>query len=436
MGQIGSQLNVYGPLKLSVAYLLFTLFLHIFGPWDYRDEKLLPVLIFMIAAIAMFSLGYFSVARRWRGVIFRNDSAFQLNYSRYLNFAKLSLVVQLLLTLLSFMSDWIDGLLSLSSLFDPGQIYVDAIRRQELESSIVGRIATLASPAFYFSTVFFIFHYSNVSLRWRIVLVQTIVLQLLYGMLLRGAQKAFFDVGIMVAAVIFLTVFYNRGRYIALLRKGLVSLALLLGLFVFFQLSRLDAYGVTYYSGNATMALDRGSVLFEFFGESVGLGLALFVGYLSQGYYGLSLCLQLPFQWTFGVGNSFALMSYIEQYFGVYGVFEGTYPARMEAAFGWPATMYWHTFFPWVASDITFPGSVLLMFVIGRVFAKSMWDGVARGDVLGACVFYFMATLIFYLPANNQLMQTRGMMIGFVVLLAFWMVGGLLSSIHRARTFR
>ncbi|WP_132982876.1 hypothetical protein [Thermomonas haemolytica] len=431
-------MNVYGPLKVSVAYLAFTLFLHVFGPWTYADEKLLPVFLFMLAAIAMFSLGYYSIARKWRGAIVKDERKCESNYRRYRSFAKICIVVQLILVVLSFVLDWRDGLLSLGSIFNPGQIYYDALERVGNESSvsITGKISTLISPVIYFSTIFFILNFARINKKWRILLVSTLALQLLYDTLLKGAQKGFFDLGIMVVTVTFIAVFFSRLKYRALLSKGMAILVALVAIFIFFQLSRMDAYGVVYYTGNGTMMLDRDGIFFTLFGDSLGLGLALLVTYLSQGYYGLSLCLQLPFQWTYGLGNSFALTSYAEQYLGVYGIFEGTYPARMEATFGWPAKMYWHTFFPWVASDITFPGTIILMFVIGRVFAKSMWDGIAKGSALGASIFYFMATLIFYLPANNQLMQTRKMMIGFVVLFALWMLGGLILSMQRMRAAR
>lgn len=438
MNQERSQLDVYGPLKASVAYLLFTLFLHVFGPWSYKDEKLIPVLLFMLAAISMFSLGYFSVARKWRGVIVRDEKRYESNYRRYRNFSKLCLLAQLILVLCSLVSGWLDGFFSIGSIFNPGQIYFDALERarNESEVSIVGKISTLASPILYFSSIFFIFNFARTSRAWRVLLILTMGLQLFYDTLLRGAQKGFFDLGIMVITVTFVAVFFSRERYRALIRKGLVIFAALVAIFIFFQLSRMDATGVVYYTGNGIMVLDRDGLIFTLLGDSLGLGLAMLINYLSQGYYGLSLCLQLPFEWTFGIGNSFALMSYAEQYLGMYGIFERTYPARMEAEFGWPAKMFWHTFFPWVASDITFPGAIILMFVIGRIFAKSLWDGIAKGSVLGASVFYFIATLIFYLPANNQLMQTRKMMIGFVGLLALWMIGRLILSLQRRRTAR
>lgn len=372
------------------------------------------------------------------GGIVRDEKRCESNYRRYRNFSKLCLITQLILVLCSLVSDWKDGLLSLGSIFNPGQIYFDALERarNESEVSIVGKISTLASPMLYFCSIFFIFNFSRISVRWKALLILTMGLQLFYDTLLRGAQKGFFDLGIMIVTVTFVAVFFNRERYRALIRKGLVILAALVAIFVFFQLSRMDAIGVVYYTGNGIMVLERDGPLFALLGDSLGLGVAMLISYLSQGYYGLSLCLQLPFQWTFGLGNSFALTSYAEQYLGAYGIFERTYPARMEAEFGWPAKMFWHTFFPWVASDITFPGAIALMFVIGRAFAKSMWDGIAKGSVLGVSVFYFIATLIFYLPANNQLMQTRKMMIGFVVLLAFWVIRGFIVSMQRRRAAR
>ena len=380
----------------------------------------------------MFSLGYISIARKWRGTIQKSERDHEKNYRRHRKLAKFSLITQLTLTILSFLSGWNEGSLSLDSLSNPGELYVNALDRQENSSStsIVGQLSTLASPIFYFGTIYFIFNFSRTTRPWRHCLIAAIGLQLLYDVLLKGAQKAFFDVGIMIVTATFLSTFFSLERYRALRRMGLILFAALLALFIFFQLSRLDAYGITDYSGNGVMVLHRDGLLFQLLGDSLGLGVSMFIGYLSQGYYGLSLCLQLPFQWTYGIGNSFALTSYAEQYFGIQGIFERTYPARMEAAFGWPAKMYWHTFFPWMASDITFGGTIVLMFFIGRVFAASLWNGATKGSTLDISIFYFMATLIFYLPANNQLMQTRSMMIGFTVLLAIWTAKRLAPSNH------
>lgn len=438
MSPTRSELSVYGPLKVAVAYLAFTLVIHTVGPWTYANEEALPAYIFMTAAVAMFALGYFSVARRWRGTIQKSERDHERNYRRYRKLAKFSLITQLTLTILAFLSGWNEGSLSFDSLSDPGKLYINALDRQEAQSStsFIGQLSTLASPIFYLGTIYFIFNFSRTASPWRHCLIATLGLQLLYDVLLKGAQKAFFDIGIMVATATFLSTFFSIERYRALRRMGLILFAALFAIFVFFQLSRLDAYGITDYSGNGVMVLHRDGLLFQLLGDSLGLGVSMFIGYLSQGYYGLSLCLQLPFQWTYGIGNSFALTSYAEQYFGAKGIFEGTYPARMEAAFGWPAKMYWHTFFPWMASDITFIGTILLMFIIGRIFASSMWNGAAKGSTLDVSIFYFMATLIFYLPANNQLMQTRSMMIGFTVLLAVWTAKRLVPSLrlnNRAR---
>jgi hypothetical protein len=154
------------------------------------------------------------------------------------------------------------------------------------------------------------------------------------------------------------------------------------------------------------------------------LGLSLFISYISQGYYGLSLTLQLPFEWSYGMGNSFAMTSYAEQYFGMSGIFEKTYPFRMENVFNWPAKMYWHTIFPWLASDITFPGALALMFFVGRGYARSLIDSVIYESPLGISAFYLLTILLLYLPANNQLMQAREMMIATVVLFFSWFIFG------------
>lgn len=418
--------SVYGPMNFFILYVAFTLVLHVIGPWDYKDEVFWPVIIFMTLAMLSFILGYRHVATRYSRKIKRNLSVCSENFRRFLGWAKAGVLVQIFLTVLIAFSDYSDGRLSVDGLLNPGQAYIDALdfNKDGGAISLVGQIKTIFSPIFYFADAFLLFNYAKINKRWRALLVFALFFQLSHGALTKAAQKGFFDLFILFAAIGILRVYFDRAKFVKLVKLSLVFFIGVIAIFALFQLSRMDAYDALDYSGVERMRLDREGILFTLLGNNFGLAASLFIGYLSQGYYGLSLCLQLPFEWTYGLGNSFALTSYAEQYFGISNIFDSTYPSRMDAYFGWPAKMYWHTFFPWVASDLTFVGAVIIMYPIGWGCAKSFIDGVVFESPLGICVFYFLSTLMIYLPANNQLMQTREMMIGTFVLVFAWVFFG------------
>ncbi|MDQ0072563.1 hypothetical protein J2W34_004368 [Variovorax boronicumulans] len=420
-------LSVFAPLKIVVAYIFITILLHLFGPWTYQNEAMLPMLGFMILVTVLFAAGYWSVAKRWKNLLIKDEEVCAKNFKRFLRVSKWGLVLQSSLIVLAFVSDLVNGDISISALLDPGQIYVNALaagKEAEVSISLLTQIKTLFSPLFLLSNAVLIFNFQRIERKWRSLLIFAIVLQLLHGVLTKGAQKGVFDAFILLTAVGILKVYLQKYDFIRWRRRGIFLLSLVVVVFIFFQLSRLNAYDALDYSGSSQASLDRDSLLFTLFGDQVGLGISLFISYISQGYYGLSLSLQLPFEWSYGMGNSFALTSYAEQYFGVSNIFEQTYPYRMEYVFNWPAKMYWHTIFPWLASDITFPGALALMFFVGRGYARSLIDGVVYESPLGICAFYLLTTFLLYLPANNQLMQTREMMIATVVVFASWMVFG------------
>jgi len=411
---------------MLVGYILLTLALHIFGPWDFREEKLDRVIIFIAFVLVAFILGFRSSIKTKFLPQAPDVEREARNFSHFRAAAKIILILQLFLLLAAIFSDYSAGRLNLDLVANPGQIYINALEaaKDEAEVSFFGKLKTLAAPFFYFATVFFVLNFSKFTKSWRLYFSTLLVGGILQALLARGAQKVFFDLLILLVSIGFVSAFWDARKFKKLVAYGCLLFISALILFAIFQLSRLEAYDALDYSGEYRMSLDRYGLFFSIFGERIGLGLALFISYVSQGYYGLSLCLQLPFEWTYGVGNSFALTSYAEQYFGIVGVYEMSYPARMEAVFGWPAKMYWHTFFPWAASDISFPGVVVLMFFIGRIYGKSFLEAVVYKSPLAATVFYFLTTLLLYLPANNQLMQSREMTIGFLVVLVYWLFMG------------
>jgi hypothetical protein len=69
--------------------------------------------------------------------------------------------------------------------------------------------------------------------------------------------------------------------------------------------------------------------------------------------------------------------------------------------------MYWSTAFVWWASDLTFPGTILLMWLIGRLLAWAWRATLINNDFLGVIVLGLLSEVCFYLTANNQVLSAR-----------------------------
>jgi hypothetical protein len=96
------------------------------------------------------------------------------------------------------------------------------------------------------------------------------------------------------------------------------------------------------------------------------------------------------------------------------------YPARLEADSGYSTAHYWHTIYPWIASDLTFPGAILFMGVMAFLLAEA-WKDTRKGENPFALGFFTQIILMFfYIPANNGRLMYPEEALTFWGLLACW----------------
>lgn len=165
------------------------------------------------------------------------------------------------------------------------------------------------------------------------------------------------------------------------------------------QADRLDTFSVT-------DRFEPNEHVEEIFGREFARGLAVFLEYPTHGYRGLALNLDAPFEWTGLRGSSRAVDSYWQQFFGE-SVFEKTYPARTERATGWSATIVWSTVYPWLASDFTYPGTIILMLLIGRWTASMWFRSTIFHDPLALMLFSQLMLFVLFVPVNNQVLISQ-----------------------------
>jgi hypothetical protein len=154
--------------------------------------------------------------------------------------------------------------------------------------------------------------------------------------------------------------------------------------------------------------------------------------YLTQGYFALYLSLKEPFVPMFGVGNSFFLTQQAVRITGNNQIAGMSYPSRIQK-YGWDALGRWSSIYPWIASDVSFPGAIVVVFLIGRFFAIAWFDALSSRNPFAFGMVALFAIMLFYFPANNQTTQFGEGFTAFWGILAAWLLtrNGLIFAFSR-----
>lgn len=139
--------------------------------------------------------------------------------------------------------------------------------------------------------------------------------------------------------------------------------------------------------------------------------------YVTQGYYGMSLSLDEPFTSTYGIGNSAFLRSNFKSLFGI-DVTPRTYQAKVSEQ--WDADMKWHSFYSYMANDVSFYGVILLMFIMGAFLAITWKDAIWGKNLISQCLLPLFIIMFLYMPANNQIFSVMQSCCAFLELTFLW----------------
>jgi len=165
------------------------------------------------------------------------------------------------------------------------------------------------------------------------------------------------------------------------------------------------------------IGLNRDSIFFAILPESLYIPLISISSYLTQGYYGLSLCMSLPWIPTFGLGTSLQIVDLISDHF--FDIRSSTYQFRaME--FGWDDRINWHSMYSWFANDVGFYGVIAVMFVIGFVFALVYKDSITTRNPFARVLVFYFALMFVFIPCNNQIIQTTYTLFPLITIFACW----------------
>lgn len=272
-------------------------------------------------------------------------------------------------------------------------------------------ITSMGAFPLFVAQVLGLFYFKVLDRTTRLAVIYLFVVTVLVYTIGGGKQKQFGDMIIYMLSVLLA----NQAAKGRLKFKDVATVAgvLLGGIYVLLVLLafRYQAIGVSLDSLNHNLhpLIDyrEGYWLESVLGEAFAFPLVMFSGYLSQGYYGLSLSLEQPFTWTSFAGSSYSVSVILNQFFGAEFWVERSYPYLVGYSTGWGQTK-WHTVFAWLASDLTFTGVVPFMGLMGFIYGRAWREILAHRNPFALMMFALMNVGLAYAPANNQLMHTPG----------------------------
>lgn len=226
----------------------------------------------------------------------------------------------------------------------------------------------------------------------------------------------------------------KRKNYLKEFKLAAVTLIIMLVAIQYFSHSRLSRYNV----GANEYPLWTTQWSEQEYGikipESIEYPIYIVSTYWTNGYNGLSESLQLPYECCYGVGHSTFLMRRVGMLLGDADFFwYRSYPARLELETGYNATGKWHTIYPWLASDVTFTGAIILVGVLAYFYARAWSDCLHGRNVLAISFFCLCSMCFYYLPANNGRLSYPEESVAFWGIFIAWQFTNWLAKDSRGR---
>lgn len=292
-------------------------------------------------------------------------------------------------------------------------------------------IRTLIAPLTYVILPLGIIRWRSIGWIGRVSVAVIVATAIIFS-ILRGTDKELADLFVVGVAAAFV----SAGRTIAsgnsraeLVRRtwklaaiAIVFLLFAQSLFTERKQERLGGYvsRTSVCANNSRICANLDNPLIAWLPVRQRFGLTVFILSTCSGYYGLELAMEKPFDSSFGLGHSPAMLSVYEAITGDATLHKRTYTYR-NGADGWSEEYYWSTLIAWIANDVGFAGAVFVLAAIGFMWGKWWREAAAGMSDPAAVLFALSTTMIFYLPANDQVLANYDGYAIFAVWIVIWL---------------
>lgn len=428
----------YIPLILCGGFFLTTILVFAFGPLDWSVDNKVRLYAFLIACVLALTAGYLLAVKKGRvpGV------KLNLNTSRLLIVCAVVYFILYIPTVFSTTGKLYPDIIT--GLFHSGSAYRNAKSAADGMMKGVAYVRMLFSPFMIMIPPITLFFMPKLTKTARILGLLVLGLMIALG-ISQGVNKTCADFTMQIVLFLMMLFFSNRKNDFDFFyrMKVLGLIVLVCGLFfLYYSLNIRGRVTADNESVNQSIseenvdtsiiqnakfrfATSRECFLYDILPEKIKPTALFLVSYTSHGYKGLSLAMDQDFTSSYGLGFSTFFTHNILKVAGRTDleemILDGTYPGKISRE-GWQTGAVWSTFFVYPASDISFPGTVLLVFLIGYLFALAWKDALSSENPFAIVVFFNFCIMIFYFSANNQLFQGGESFIGFIGILIVWMI--------------
>jgi hypothetical protein len=409
------------PWTIIMAYFLCCFAVYLFGPWKYAYSVDWRTFLLIISFCVIATIGYKSGIKSY----FKNTS---VNNAKDRNISTKILQLFILISFVAVCCMLIikisqNGLSKTGNIFATMAQAYSTTRSEEAHKDQAIQIFYRTAFFFYFSIAVGLYNYKMLSKFYRLLLVLSIFTLSLYTVLYSGQQKQIGDIVILVISVAITK--YKPTPINILSKKKIIFTVLVMLVIILFSgilSGRLVMMNMSLHgSASQHYYLNGDSIIFKIMPETAALGFSYFLFYISNGFYGLNLCLQQPFVWTKGLGSCSVIVTILKQYTKINPWNIPTYPRRTEFATGWSSSSVWHTIFPWLASDLTFPGAIILLAIGAYIYGKCWCEIKYQNKWQSIFMFSILNIQWFYMVANNQIFTAKSTFIVFILGLFFWL---------------
>lgn len=406
------------PLLFFITYLNFTVFLFFYGPWNYPIVDGTKLCLFLLFAHLAFISGYVTNA-------LKKPMSYHGRWNKISVF-KVCLLVNLVVLLptasLNLGSTVPD---ILGAIENPGDAYFQSVELRMEKTPLINYFRMLAGPLIYLLLPLTVYYWKQISPVLRILAIICLagIVVTFIGM---GTNKAIADTVLLVPWLLLVghlsgRLRLNRRKIILLGLVCVLAFSLFLLFFTSTQATRAGSPSSGGYFPATGAAADFDNFMIRKLPPLAQVGALGLVSYISQGYYAVYLSLEKPFVPMFGVGNSMFLFRQAARITGNEKIADMAYPMRIEEN-GWDGYGLWSTIYPWIASDVSFPGTILIVFLIGRLFALSWLDSLRGDNPFAVGMFAQFLIMLYYFSANNQCLQSGEGLTAFWGILSMWLL--------------
>jgi hypothetical protein len=340
-------------------------------------------------------------------------------------------IILLPLTSYARTGNWVPNIVG--ALLDPGRAYQEAHAYMDGATNFATYVRIIASPLLVALIPIGVFWWSRWEwpLRAGIIGVAAAVVLITIS---TGQRRDIAEVVFIVALVSLGSHWagvtrWSRRSMVAGAVACLVAVAAFTAYFMVSHVSRIGQQAADYGVNPVTRAApDPDNLILSSVPPEARPGALGLLHYFTTGYYGLSLAQNREFRPMYGMGHSMFLTRNWERLSSDEGFIERSLPMQISEKDGFRYPVQWCTAYPYYANDIGFLGTVLLMFVLGRLFATAWLDLLGGRNVYALVVFTLLATLLFYLPATNRMLQDGEGVVAFYAWMVVWLVGRVRTS--------